>query len=34
MFVGGEGDEWNPQGEALDDAAGDYGQGQETADDY
>ena len=31
---GGEGDEWNPQGDVLDDAAGDYGQGQETADDY
>ena len=33
-FVGGEGDESNPEGADLDDAAGDYGQGQETADDY
>ena len=31
---GGEADEWNPQGEALDDAAGDYGQAEEAADDY
>jgi len=29
-----EGDEWNPQGEQLDDAAGDYGAPQEAADDY
>jgi len=28
-----EGGEWNPQGEALDDAAGDYGYG-ESSDDY
>ena len=31
---GGEGDEWNPQGEALNDAAGDYGQGEEGSDDF
>ena len=32
-FISGEGDEWNPEGADLDDAAGDYGYG-EAADDY
>ena len=31
---GGEGDEWNPQGEDLNDAAGDYDQGQQNSDDF
>lgn len=31
---GGEGDEWNPEGADLDDAAGDYGQGGEGSDDF
>ena len=31
---GGEGDEWNPEGADLDDAAGDYGQVGEGSDDF
>jgi hypothetical protein len=33
-YGGVDASEWNPQGEVLDDAAGDYGYAQEAADDY